>query len=410
MKISVKGPARDLAAFFLLGARRRRHFRRATSAPPAAGAMNRLAEKLHPGRLELAVESVRFETPDTRTFRLTRHGGGELPYFRAGQYLSLKPDIAGNRITRPYSITSLPENALDPGFYEITIRKRDGGFFTGHVWETWEAGSRIESSGPLGWFGYEPLRDAKNLVFLAGGCGITPFKPMAADILGSFPDVTILLLYGITDRGSIIFKDDLSAIEEAYPARFRVVYVDSGPAASGCDDRRVFETGFIDRRIIARYVSSPRDATFYVCGPPAMHRLVESEVGSFGLAPGRIRREAAGDTIDVAAEPGYPAEKHGRQYRLTVHSAGGICTIPARAAESVLQSLERAGLAPPSECRSGECGYCRSKLLSGKIYGINNHHGRRMADAGFGYFHPCSSYPLSDLEISVPVDPFVRRT
>ena len=422
MKISVKGPARDLIAFFGLKAQRKRRFRRAASGPPPVGAMNRLAEKLHPAKLELVIDSVRTETADTRTFRLRRPEGGELPFFGAGQYLSVKATVAGSRITRPYTISSAPSVALDPGIYEITIRKREGGFFTQHVWQTWKTGVRLESSGPLGWFCYEPLRDTKSLVFIAGGCGVTPFKPMAAQTLSSYPEVTVLLLYGVTDMESIIFRDDISAIETAYPGRFRLVYVDSGAleqeaaapagpeaAASAGPAARAAEAGFIDRRIITRYVSNPRDATFFICGPRAMYRFLENELGSFNLSPGRIRQEAAGDMIDVTEEPGYPRDKRGEAYALTVRCAGEKCTMPARAGESVLQALERAGLSPPSECRSGECGYCRSKFISGEIYGINNHRGRRAADAGFGYFHPCSSYPLSDLEISIPVDPLLRR-
>jgi ferredoxin len=57
---------------------------------------------------------------------------------------------------------------------------------------------------------------------------------------------------------------------------------------------------------------------------------------------------------------------------------------------------------PPSECRSGECGVCRSLLVDGDVYVGPESDGRRAADRRFGYIHPCASYPITDLEVTVP--------
>ena len=71
----------------------------------------------------------------------------------------------------------------------------------------------------------------------------------------------------------------------------------------------------------------------------------------------------------------------------------------------MLIALERAGLAPPAQCRSGICGYCRSRILGGSVYVLPGSDGRREADRRLGYMHPCSSYPLTDLEIRLPANP-----
>ncbi len=57
-----------------------------------------------------------------------------------------------------------------------------------------------------------------------------------------------------------------------------------------------------------------------------------------------------------------------------------------------------------SSCRSGACGFCRSRLLSGEIFVRPEDDGRRAADRTFGFFHACASYPRSDLVIEVPRD------
>ena len=66
-------------------------------------------------------------------------------------------------------------------------------------------------------------------------------------------------------------------------------------------------------------------------------------------------------------------------------------------------AIERAGIPAPARCRSGECGWCRSKLVSGTVYiPAENDTGRRFADKVCGYIHPCASFPTSDIVIEVP--------
>jgi ferredoxin len=86
--------------------------------------------------------------------------------------------------------------------------------------------------------------------------------------------------------------------------------------------------------------------------------------------------------------------------KVTMH--GVTSEIPAQAGESVLVAMERASLASPSLCRSGECGYCRSRLIGGDVFVAPESDDRRAADKQLGFIHPCSTYPLSDLEIETP--------
>ena len=81
----------------------------------------------------------------------------------------------------------------------------------------------------------------------------------------------------------------------------------------------------------------------------------------------------------------------------TVRIRGGR-TIPARAGEPLMISLERGGVIIPALCRSGECSLCRTKLLSGRVFQPDGVKLRR-SDRQFGYIHPCMAYPLQDLEI-----------
>jgi hypothetical protein len=41
--------------------------------------------------------------------------------------------------------------------------------------------------------------------------------------------------------------------------------------------------------------------------------------------------------------------------------------------------------------------------LEGETFVCPNNDGRRAADKDFGYFHACSTYPLSDLTVRLPI-------
>lgn len=401
MKINVKGPIRDLLAFRSLVPNRRKRIAQAPAQPLGPAPMNKLARSLHPAHQHLIVAGMRDETPTTRTFKLVPDPGAgtqTLAYFRAGQYLSLKVDAGGVRITRPYSIASAPYQAAGPdGFYEITLRMKSGGFLTPYIWENWTVGTRIESSGPCGQFYYEPLRDAPTIVALAGGTGITPFCSMAREIVHGDLDAKLRLLYGSSDEDDIIYYDLFKALAAESDGKVNVVHILSCEETSleGC------ELGFITADVIQAH-SDIRNSSFFICGPQAMYEFVAHELATFNLPPKRVRWEVYGEVENIARRPDFPQNVQDRSFQITVHIGGLTTTIPASATETVLVALERANLAPPSQCRSGECGFCHAKLVGGDVYIPEDTDGRRAADKQFGHIHPCASYPLDDLEIIVP--------
>jgi ferredoxin-NADP reductase len=401
MKVNVKGHIRDLLAFRRLVPTRRKRFAKAPARFLPLDPMNRLARQLHPDRQHLVIAEVRDETKTTKTFRLVADPNlstRQLAYFRAGQYLSLKVAVDGVRITRPYSISSAPYEALGlGGYYDITVRKESDGFLTPHMWDHWQVGTQFQSSGPCGVFYYEPLRDARTIVGLAGGSGITPFRSMAREIAHGGLDVDLLVLYGSSDEDDIVFYDQFQALEHAAPGRIQVVHVLSCEEVSleGC------EQGFITAETIRKYADVDR-CSFFICGPQAMYTFVEQELATFDLPPKRARWEVYGEVKDIIQAPGFPHQVAGQTFQLKVHVGGATTDVPAQATETILVAMERANLAPPSECRSGECGFCRARLIAGDVYIQPDRDGRRAADRQFGYIHPCASYPIADLEIVVP--------
>jgi len=393
MKVVIKGPLRDTLAFILHLKKRNRIFRRAGMRKLAPGALNVLAEGLHPQRQLLQISEVREETPSSRTYCLKpANPSGRVAFFRAGQYIAIGETIGGVAVWRPFSISSSPDEALVENFYDITIKSRRDGFYAPWAAENWKPGRVLSCSAPAGNFFHEPLRDERTIVCIAGGSGITPFRSILKDCLKNTEDVRFFLIYGVTDPEEIIYREELEQLGRNYSERFRMTVVYSERAA-GPED----ETGFITADLIRRHVPEAEKHTFFICGPPDMYEFLISELDELHLSERRLRTESYGSRSEE--------DKRQVVFTLSVLTRGETVKIPAAGSETVLTALERAGLNPPSLCRTGECGWCRSRLIDGEIYMPEKRMGLRAADAKFGWFHPCSSYPRSDMTIEVPRNP-----
>jgi len=397
--ITVKSNTKDLYGFMKLVPNRKRRIEEASNEPIKSDPLNDLARELHPERQYLIINEIRDETKSAKTFKLIpdpESNTKNLAFFRAGQYLSLKVNVYGVEITRPYSIASSPKDA-QKGFYEITIRKEEHGFLTNYIWDHWKYGTKVVSSGPEGFFYFEPLRDLKHIVGIAGGSGITPFRSIAKAIINGNMDAKLTVLYGNSEEDDIIYYNEFKELEKEHPDKLKVVYVLS------CEEVTLeeCETGFITADIIEKFCDVNK-STFFICGPQVMYEFVEKELKRFALPQKRIRREPFGEIKDIVNYPGFPKDIAEKTFKIKTQIGNTTKEIPAIATESVLVTMERANLTPPSKCRSGECGFCRSLLISGDIYISPINDWRKAADKKFNYFHPCYSYPLSDLEINVP--------
>lgn len=372
----------------------------AIQAAPAAEvkgdfAINRNAKALHPDFLTLVVEEIIDRgSADAKTYVLKSKDGKALPYFRAGMYLNLKLPLDGSLVTRSYSLCSSPKKALE-GKYAITIRSNPGGFAADKLLAELKVGDEIISSCPQGFFYYEDLRDCPTVIGLAGGSGITPFLSMAEAIADGTEDFNLVLLFGSRDKANILFKDELDEIAKKTD-KFKVIHVLSDAEEEG------FEHGFITAELIRKYAPAGEEFSVFLCGPDGMYRFLKPEIEKLGLPERLFRRKLIDVTKSVWESEGYPAECKDKVFELTVKQGAEEYKIPCSANEPVLVAIERAGIKAPSRCRSGECGWCRSKLISGTFFVPAENEMRRWADIEYGYIHPCSTFATSDMIIEVP--------
>lgn len=374
---------------------RKEKFKNASSVLDSKDSIRVLAEKLHPAKMQFQVISVKDVSPTSRTFRLTTPDG-HIPVFQCGQYVNLHFKIGDSILNRPYSISSAPYEArsTEP-FFEITVRRNLPYFVPNYLFENVKPGDFLEGNMPFGNFYWEPLRDSKNIVALAGGSGVTPFYSMAKEIMnGKMKGCKLTILYGSAVSNDIVLKEELDAVEAVCPD-VKVVHVISE------DSSWTGEKGFITKELIQKYSDS--DSTYMFCGPFQMFCFITKAIEELDIPKRRFRHDVVNNPSDVTTLPGYPADFKNKTVKITVIRGTQENVITASCSESVAVALERSAIAIDTHCRNGECGFCRSQLLSGDIFVSPIGDGRRLMDKEMGWFHACSSWPLSDLKIKIPI-------
>ncbi len=345
-------------------------------------------DRLHPARMRLRVADILEETITTKTLRLVS-GDHHLPPFQAGQYIALFPEIGNIKTSRPYSLSSPPNQQ---GYYDITIRRIENGLVSNYLLDEVKKGDWLVTSGPVGNFYFNPLFHDQTMVCLAGGSGITPFMSMIREIVETGLDREVYLFYGNKELEDAIFHEPITNISSRFDNIHYIPVIENPP--TGYDGH----TGLITGQLIKDVLGELNDKTFYLCGPQGMYAFCIPELEKLGIFRRKIRKEVYGTPVNICQYPGWPETITATDtFRVKVNGGQSLET---PASESLLLALEKNEVLVPSLCRSGECSMCRVKVISGKVFqpaGVPV----RKSDRQYGYVHSCVSYPLEDLEIVI---------
>ncbi len=362
--------------------------------------LENLCNRIHPGKQLLQVSDIEFLSRDTKLFRfISAKPNKPLAPFRAGQYIGLTVDINGVRTSRPFSLANSP-NQLS--YYELGVRIKEGGFVSPFLIENLKVGDILEASEPLGNLFYNPMFHGKDLVFIAGGSGITPFISMLRDISEKKLPLNIWLIFGCLTEKDILFRKELDDIQKRR-SNIKTRYILSEP-----DSDWKGECGFITRDKILNEIGTIANKYFYVVGNRAMYEFVREELNTLGIPQHRIYYEAFGVPDDITKVIGWPQEiNSSHKIQITVEYRRNTfkekIEFEALCTEPILNSLERSikdEIEIANACRSGECALCRTRMISGKVF-VPPEVTIREVDNNFGFIHPCISYPLTDVHLDL---------
>ena len=373
-------PGEDIKLAMEMTAKRRELIDEASAAPLVYEyGVNRLAKALHPGFVKAVIADKTACSADSVRITLEPKNGGEFPYFRAGQFVTLSCKAGDSFLSRPYSIISSPKEAL-AGKLEIMVQRK--ALFSTFIIDEAPVGTELWMGEPSGDFHHDDIRDNSHILAVAGGSGVTPFLSMMKAIREGSEDFRMTMIYGARTRAHIPFDP-----EEFQGDGVEIVVVLSDEEAEG------YKHGFITADLLQECIGD--DTGVFMCGPDAMYRFVRGELEKIGFDQHDIRseRNSVGDReVDEI-----------KVFKLTVHIRDTVYKLDAPNNETLITALERAGIPAVVRCRNGSCGFCHSRVVGGEYFVAAENDFRRAADKKFGYIHPCSTYPESDLEIDIPI-------
>lgn len=304
------------------------------------------------------VEVIR-ETPDAIRVVLARPDGQPV-VFTPGMFFTVVVTVDGEEHRRAYSIASPVQQRHQA---DIVIKRIADGRVSGWLNEHLRAGDTLQVLGPSGAFTLAPdAGQARHLLLVGGGSGITPLMSILQSVLLAEPDSRVALLYGNRGVEDIIFHEALRRLAKSHAGRLVIRHVLEAPPKGWRGGR-----GRLDREAFARELdailetAALQDITLYQCGPEPMMAGVREEMLSRGVAETNLHQER----FTPAPRPLEASRYAAQPFR--VLAQGGQWDGTVQPGETLLEAGLAAGAPMTFSCTLGGCGRCRVKVVEGKV-------------------------------------------
>jgi ferredoxin-NADP reductase len=285
-----------------------------------------------------------------------------------GQFvvLRLHPRADAPPVLRSYSLSDLP----DAGRYRITIKEEPHGIASTYVSTQLRAGDVLEVSAPRGAFILQP--GDLPVVLLSAGVGVTPVMAMLHALAARGSPQPVWWIYGARNRLDHPFAREASDLLAKLPhARSYVQY--SRPDATDRLGVDFDAAGRLTVTVIEK-LGVPREADFYLCGPPAFLEDFTAGLGRWGFVRDRIHTEVFGSGKPITPGmkeaprrlPHAPADSPGDGPRISFARAGLTVSWDSKF-QSLLELAEACDVPVRWSCRTGVCHTCECGLISGSV-------------------------------------------
>jgi len=313
--------------------------------------------------------------------------------FAPGQHVTIRSDHGGAGVRRSYSIAAPVGGPL-----RIGVKRLPGGAFSTWATEALQPGAELEVMTPAGRFGAaRGPANARRLVALAAGSGITPVLSVVASALADEPATEVGLLLGNRTAADVMFAEDLADLKDRHPGRFQLLhFLSREPQVSPLRAGRL--DGAKLTELLADGLPAPVD-DWYLCGPAEAVKDWRQTLIAHGIEPGRVHRELfhRGPSIRVPRAPAVRASG-----RLAFTLDGRSSRVDFAADDTVLDAVLRSRPEAPFACRAGVCGTCRAALLTGEVQ-MDANFALEEDELSRGFVLTCQARPASD-ELEVDYD------
>ncbi|MDQ0958210.1 nitric oxide dioxygenase [Streptomyces sp. B4I13] len=249
---------------------------------------------VQPGQVwrQWTVVERRTETPDVVSFVLRPSDGEPAPRARAGQYVSVRVQMAdGVRQLRQYSLSSDPGGDLR----RITVKRVAGtadapdGEVSNLLHDQVHEGDELRLSAPFGDVFLDDPADATTpVVLVSAGIGGTPMTSILAHLAALGSTRPVLALHADRSPADHALRTETGELVRQLPgARAVVWYERPGSEEPGAREGLMNLDG----------IELPDGATVFLCGPLPFMRDVRGQLLRAGVPAQRIRYEVFGPDL-----------------------------------------------------------------------------------------------------------------
>ncbi|WP_292945391.1 ferredoxin--NADP reductase [Olleya sp. UBA1516] len=316
--------------------------------------------------------------------------------YKPGQYLTLKFNINGEEVRRSYSLCSSP--ALEEPL-RVGVKRVKDGLVSNHINDNIKVGDLVDVMPPDGRFFADVKKDNYKTYYLfSAGSGITPILSILRTVLFTEARSYVYMIYGNRTEESIMFKQELDALQEKYGDRFILEYTLSRPKSSWSDlwktsNEHIFRKGRVDAEAVKWFINEyplyAQNTEYYICGPGTMIENTKKALKTIDVPDERIFIESFGANASKDTTEAFENAK------LTANLNGETIQVSIPKGKTVLRTLIDAGKKPPYSCEGGVCSTCMCKLKSGKIH-MKNNLALTDKEVEQGYILSCQSIPLTE--------------
>ncbi len=329
---------------------------------------------------EVEIAQVIAETADAKTFVL-RPVGWELKY-KPGQFLTFVIPTLQGHVRRSYSFSSVPPEAP-----AVTVKRMANGVLSRPLLESGAAGDRLTVAGRSSGFFTLPdnLQDYEQIVFIAGGSGITPVFSLIKALAALPRAPSVLLAYSNKSPNRTIFREPLEALEKEGKLEIEWYFSERQDLLRARLSKTTIGS-LLERRLKVRITKT----LAYLCGPFDFMRTAAIVLQSMGMPSDNIRREVF--TPDVIKVNDLPPDTDAHHVTLLI--GGRRHEFRVQYPDTILTAAKRRGIELPYSCESGRCGSCIAQCVEGKIW-IRYNEVLTDKEVEAGRILVCQSFPVA---------------
>ena len=334
------------------------------------------------------IDKIVVESSTIKSFYLKPDDGSEPKRYLPGQFVSvkIKPAKSEETIVRNYTLSDSPYKE----YFRLTIKREEKGIVSRYFHDEIELGDKIEVSHPAGQF-YLKNNDAKPVVFLSGGVGITPMLSMLEEIVATKSSREVFFLHSSLNKSVQPMLSRLKEICKMHE-NFYLSIFHTEPTLDEIQGIDYDFKGFITQIDLETWL--PRtDLDYYLCGPEGFMRTMFGYLLNLGVSEDRIYYEFFGESKKLGAKTLNFTEG---AYRVKF-AKSNIEIDWSEDNYSILELAENSGLKPDFGCRMGACETCELNLLSGSV----EYDPEPNFEVSEGKVLICCAKPQTDIEVDL---------